>query len=202
METDDSLRAALRGAVPEPPPVATAVRVTGAQRRAARQRARVAVAGVGAAVGVATAVLAVTASSAPGPTVVASGSATPSPAAMPSGAVRDPLTAPVRPASLITAPPLPARAEGGALAVVPWTLLARSDDGRAFLVRVPVARCGAFERFDVVERAEYVLVTPFLRMPGAKAVCLNNRPATEEITYVVRLTEPLGDRPLLHAPVS
>ena len=193
---DDRLRHVFAEIVPEPPHVPAAARVARAQAAARPRRRRWLLAPAGALVAAAAVAAAVLVTDAPSPRDRVA------PAALPAGATPDPLTAPLRPRAEVTAPAPPQWPKGFAQEVAPWTLVARSDDDRAFLIYVDYNACEAFETVQVEERRDYVLVRPVLQTGGVHTVCLNNRPPVNEVTYVVELKEPLGDRPLLHAPES
>jgi hypothetical protein len=112
------------------------------------------------------------------------------------------MTAPVRPRSELSAPPLPAATSVGEDVVRTWTLTARSDDDRALLVTAAVTTCEGFDRFEVTQNDSYVLVAAHVRSPGLLTYCVSNVPRVTAVSYVVELSEPLGSRPLLHAAAS
>lgn len=205
LSPDTDVRASLRAVVPQRIPLDLDGQMTGVARRVRTRHRRRTAGLLATSLAVAGVVGTVAWQSRPQNAAVVASDGQPAsaaPSARPSGTVADPLSAPVRPRAEVTAGPPPAPGEGAVEASVPWTLVARSDDGRAFLITVAVPNCTAWRTFQVEERADHVVVGALLRKPGADAVCLGNVPHVNEVSYVVTLAEPLGERPLLHAPLS
>jgi hypothetical protein len=115
----------------------------------------------------------------------------------------------------VSTPPSPAADQGtqlaawddrskglvGAAVSTPWQLLSTSDD-RVLVIRAEAGGCFRFARAAVDEDDDSVLIASVARDEAPAdpdVVCTTN------LTYdEVRLTleQPLGDRELLHAPIS
>jgi hypothetical protein len=85
---------------------------------------------------------------------------------------------------------------------VPWTLNAKQDGGRKLLISYSAGGCDTDGGVQVTQNLSYVLIGAYNIAPkpsGEPMAC----PAIALVAFgTVTLDEPLGSRPLYHAPVS
>lgn len=133
---------------------------------------------------------------------VPTGGATASPT-LPGSPSADPLRSPkmqppaaVRPLPTQTAPV----AEGQRRISLPWTYLGQRSGGRAIVLQTAVGGCTRFSGVQVTQSQTSVEVTVWGQQPNnGRQIC----PALAQLVAgTVQLAAPLGDRTLLHAPVT
>lgn len=81
------------------------------------------------------------------------------------------------------------------LRAVPWTLEARSADGRYLLIEVPSDECSKVSRIYVLEANRSVTMAPIAVTPALGAACVANLAVQK---WAVDLGASLGQRRLLH----
>jgi hypothetical protein len=82
----------------------------------------------------------------------------------------------------------------------PWRLEAGRPDGSALVIEVAEGGCLRFERLDVTEVLDQVVITSVLRDTTRAGIVCNASLTTHPVEVTLR--QELGRRTLVHAPVE
>ncbi|MFR9726272.1 hypothetical protein ACL02R_23335 [Streptomyces sp. MS19] len=128
----------------------------------------------------------------------------PPPLGPPSADALAPAAPPDGPPQDISAAPRVTRAARPGAAVLPWEFAALRDGGREVVIRYEEGTACRYRPLGVLveEGPDSVEIAPLsaeLR-PDPAEMCAAVQPLP--VSRVIGLTEPLGDRPLLHAPTT
>ncbi|MFI7276350.1 hypothetical protein [Streptomyces sp. NPDC049879] len=128
----------------------------------------------------------------------------PSPLGPPSADALVPAAPPDGPPQDISAAPRATRADRPGAAVLPWEFAALRDGGREVVIRYTEGIACRYRPLGVLveEGPDGVEIAPLSAElhPDPAEMCAAVQPLP--VSRMIALTEPLGDRPLLHAPTT
>jgi hypothetical protein len=109
------------------------------------------------------------------------------------------LVSPVAAHDIVTQPEKPRAARGDRLVSIPWTFVGLGNGRRSVTIRFETSGCVSLSKVQLVQATSAVQVTVWANVPSHARVCPQ---FVRIVNGLVQLSSPLGDRELLHAPVT